>query len=147
MAFCGQCSTQFDDSIRFCPNCGTPASAQAGGQGYGDARDAQENKVMAVLAYLSFLVFIPLFAAPNSRFARYHANQGLILFLTELAFGIVYAILSAIIFSLSWRLWFLITIVGLLGLVFLIPMVIGILNALNGRKRPLPLIGHIRILK
>lgn len=43
-----------------------------------ELQDAQENKGMAVLAYLIFL--IPLLAAKESKFARYHTNQGLVLF-------------------------------------------------------------------
>ena len=44
-----------------------------------DPQDVQANKVMAILAYFGLLVFVPLFAAKESRFARFHTNQGLIL--------------------------------------------------------------------
>ena len=102
---------------------------------------------MAILAYLSFLVFIPMFAAKESRFARFHANQGLVLFIIEAAYGILYAILSAIIFAISWRLLFLLTIISILCLVFVVLAVIGIINASKGEKKELPVIGKIRILK
>ena len=36
-----------------------------------DPQDVQANKVMAILAYFGLLVFVPLFAAKESRFARY----------------------------------------------------------------------------
>ena len=45
------------------------------------AADAEQNKVFGILAYLGILCLIPLLAAKDSRFARYHANQGLVLFL------------------------------------------------------------------
>ena len=35
-----------------------------------DPQDIQNNKAMAILAYLSWLVLIPLFAAKDSKFAR-----------------------------------------------------------------------------
>ncbi|NLA78908.1 MAG: hypothetical protein GX845_05135, partial [Erysipelothrix sp.] len=37
--------------------------------------DIEKNKTMAGLAYLIF--FLPLVAAPESKFGKFHANQGL----------------------------------------------------------------------
>lgn len=108
-----------------------------------DQNDIQQNKVMAILAYLSWLVLIPLLAAGNSRFARFHCNQGLILAIVEIGTGILFGILSAIpyigwIFRVLW---------GLVGLVCLVFAILGIVNAANGRAKELPFIGGIRILK
>src|SRR5271170_5256640 len=41
--------------------------------------DVQNHKAVAILAYIFFV--IPLVAAPHSKFARFHANQGLLLFI------------------------------------------------------------------
>lgn len=60
------------------------------------AADVQNNKVMAVLSYIGILVLIPILAAKESPFARFHANQGLILFLCEIIFAVANMILSAI---------------------------------------------------
>ena len=49
--------------------------------------DIEKNKVMAVLAYFGILVLIPIFAAKDSKFARFHANQGLVLALNNGGFG------------------------------------------------------------
>ena len=49
-----------------------------------DPADVNANKVMGVLAYLGILVLIPIFAAKGSKFARSHANQGLILLILEI---------------------------------------------------------------
>ena len=111
-----------------------------------DIRDAQDNKVVAALAYIIF--FIPLLAAKESKFARYHANQGLVLFIATVALSIVYSILTSILYTISWRVGFAVT--SILGVVFLIPTalaIIGIINAVNGKKKPLPIIGGIKILK
>ena len=173
MAFCGKCGTRVEDGNRFCPGCGAPVAGQPQQgqwqqpqqgqwqqpqqQGYPEEvplrrersarQDAQENKAMAILAYLGILVLIPLFAAKDSPFARFHTNQGLVLAITEILYGVVYGILSAILMLISWKLVFLVSILGFLGLVFLVPMVMGILNAVNGRKQELPVIGKFRILK
>ena len=42
-----------------------------------DPNDVQSNKVMAILAYFGILFLIPLLAAKESAYARYHTNQGL----------------------------------------------------------------------
>jgi len=97
--------------------------------------DAADNKAMAILAYILF--FVPLLAAKQSKFAMYHANQGLILFLTAVAVNIV----SSIIPIIGWLLIGPIT-----NLCLFILAIVGILNAAGGRWKPLPLIGGVRII-
>ena len=165
MAFCGQCGTKYADGVKFCPACGAPAAQQPqqppvatqtpppyqapvapGTPAQDDVRDAQDNKVVSALAY--FIFFIPLLAAKESKFARYHANQGLVLLIACIILSIVYSILSSVLFAISWRVGFAVT--GILGVVFIIPTalaIIGIINAVNGKKKPLPIIGGITILK
>ncbi len=159
MAFCGKCGTKFEDGAKFCPACGAPASGQPqqpaapaytppvvpGAPAQSDIKDAPDNQAMAVLAYNIFL--IPLFAAKESPFARYHTNQGLVLTLAAVAYGIVYSILSTIVLAISWRLYLVVSILGWVGVVFAVLSVIGIINAVNGRMKPLPIIGKIKILK
>ena len=48
-----------------------------------DPKDIEENKVWGILAYIIF--FLPLITAPKSKFAKYHANQGLLLVLLSVA--------------------------------------------------------------
>lgn len=104
---------------------------------------------MGILAYIGILVLVPIFAAKNSGFARFHANQGLVLLILEAATGILMAILMTIMtasFNLTG-----ITIIGLITWLLYIPIVIfavlGIVAAAKGDKKPLPIIGNIRILK
>ncbi len=112
-----------------------------------DQNDINANKGMAILAYFGPLVFIPIFAAKDSKFARYHSNQGLLLLIAAVLWSIVYGILNTIIFAISWRLYFISSIIGLLSLVFLVLFIIGILNASNGRAKELPIIGKFKLLK
>lgn len=95
---------------------------------------------MAVLAYIGILFLIPLLAAPNSKYARFHANQGLVLFIVDIAVGIVSTILLFIPIVGA-------IIGGLLGLAIFIFLIMGIVNAASGKAKELPLIGKIRILK
>ena len=110
-------------------------------------QDINSNKVMAILAYLGILVLVPIFAAKDSKFARFRANQGLVLFLAEIAFYIVLTIVSAIILAISWKLYFIITILSLVWIVFLVLAIIGIINAANGKAKELPVIGKFTLLK
>lgn len=112
-----------------------------------DKADIEQNKGMSILAYLGPLVLIPILAAKNSKFARYHSNQGLVLLLAAIAYGIVYGILSTIIYAISWRLGFIVSIIGLVSILFTVLAIIGIINAVNGRAKELPIIGKYKILK
>ncbi|HPL93320.1 MAG TPA: hypothetical protein PLB38_03500 [bacterium] len=53
--------------------------------------DIEKNKVMAILAYIIWL--IPYLGAKDSKFAMYHAKQGLVLFLASLALYVGYWLL------------------------------------------------------
>lgn len=166
MAFCGKCGTQVDDGVKFCPGCGAEIeAAQSTGkqtdyaeklQAMNDTADTtaefdntdiQQNKVMAVLAYFGPLVLIPIFGAKTSPFAKYHSNQGLILLIAEIVYGIALSIASAIILAISYRLYFLVVILGAVRLVFLLLAILGIINAANGQAKELPVIGAFKLLK
>lgn len=112
-----------------------------------EQQDIEKNKFMAILAYFGILVLIPIFAAKDSKFARFHANQGLVLCIAAVIYSVAYSILSGVIVAISWRLYWLVSIVGLLGLIFLVWFVLGIINAAGGRAKELPFIGHFRLLK
>jgi uncharacterized membrane protein len=110
-----------------------------------DSKDIQDNKVMGILAYLGILVLVPLFAAKESKFARFHANQGLILLICAIIWQIVAYILMFFLAKIG--LSFLSIIISLLSIVFLVLIIIGIINAAKGEMKELPIIGKFRILK
>ncbi len=153
MLTCKQCGTQVEDGVMNCTNCGAPIESPvqqnqpfdlsekfnelnntADTTSEYDAQDIEKNKVMALLAYIIFL--IPLLAAKDSKFARFHANQGLVLFL-----GGIIASVVAVIPVIGW------IVAPIAGLVITVLAIIGILNALNGRAKELPVIGKFKILK
>lgn len=110
-----------------------PPSAEAATNVF-DPQDVADNKVMAILAYIIFLV--PLIAAKESPFAKFHTNQGLALFL-----GWIICCVVNVIPILG-------TIVGLLGgLLVTVLSIIGIINAAKGEGKELPIVGKIKILK
>ena len=90
-----------------------------------DPNDINQNKIMAILAYFGILVVIPILAAKESKFARFHANQGLVLFIASVAYWIMLEIIKSIIVSISTGLLLITTILGLTYLVFMVLLVYG----------------------
>ena len=108
MPFCEKCGAKMEEEAKFCPSCGAGVNGQQSQYSQQNTQsgnfqetinkymqtedntsefeqeDINQNKVMAVLAYIGILVLVPLLAAPNSKYARYHANQGLLLFIAEI---------------------------------------------------------------
>ena len=110
-----------------------------------DAKDIEENKAFGILAYLSILVLIPLLAAPKSKFARYHTNQGLVLFIAELIAWIPQIILSAIFGGVPVVYIIVNIIFSLIDLCFLILAILGIVNACQGKAKELPILGKFKL--
>ena len=98
--------------------------------------DIEMNKTIAGLSYLLF--FLPLIVCPNSKFARFHANQGLILLIA----GIVGNLILGMIPIVGW-----LVLMPIFSICLLVLGVMGLINGLNGKAVPLPLIGKFTILK
>lgn len=113
------------------------------------SKDFRNSTIFAILAYLGILVLVPIFAARKSNFVRFHANQGLVLFLAELAWGFASRIvIRALVHTWSWS--FLSLWSGLSTLVYIgfsVFAVIGIINAVQGSTKPMPFWGRFRLLK
>ena len=110
--------------------------------------DIEKNKGLALLSYLGILVLVPIFAAKDSAYARFHANQGLLLIIAAVAWSVAVNIVTGILRA-SWS-WLGTLVGGLLGIasiVFLAAVVVGIINAVGGKAKELPFIGKYRILK
>ncbi|MBQ6263490.1 MAG: hypothetical protein IJK58_08255 [Clostridia bacterium] len=112
-----------------------------------DPTDIQNNKTMGILSYIGLLVLIPIFAAKDSKFARFHANQGLVLVIAQAIVTTVLSILAAILNLIPYIGWLPALLIRLLIPVVYIPSIIGIINAAKGQAKELPIIGGIRILK
>ena len=109
-----------------------------------DAKDIEENKVMGVLAYIGILVLIPIIAAPKSKFARFHSNQGLLLMIIEIACGVLFSLLG-LIPTIGWIFSYIVNSLVYLCCLFL--LVIGIINVSRGKARVLPIIGGVKLMK
>jgi len=87
--------------------------------------DVEVNKNIAVLSYIWILCLVPLLGKRNSKFAQFHAKQGLILFALEIIASLL------IWFPLFGQLFMLLLIVV---------SVMGIIKTLNGEWWEIPFI-------
>lgn len=108
---------------------------------------SSNDPIMGVLAYLGILCLVPLLAAKDSDFAQYHAKQGLTLFVAEIALSVLYWIVGFITIATGGIGFLLFPLLGIAWIGILVLSIIGIINAVNKKKVPLPLIGGIQIMK
>lgn len=160
MFVCEKCGSVNGD-VAVCPNCGTanPNPVKQEPVGYSapacsapDGADPAPDRGMGILAYLGIFVLFPIFAARNSKFARFHANQGLVLFLCEVAYWILQFLITLVAGLISWRLAAVVGVIlgivsFIVGVAALVLAVMGIISALKSQTRVLPLIGKIKLLK
>jgi uncharacterized membrane protein len=112
-----------------------------------DPNDIETNKVLALFSYFGILFLIPLLGAPNSKYARFHASQGLNLFILEIILAIASSIFGAILGWIAVVGWLVSLVFWLLSLLVAIIAIVGIVNAVGGKAKELPIIGGLRILK
>jgi uncharacterized membrane protein len=93
-------------------------------------KDVEENKVIAAIGYIWILCLVPLFGKKQSKFAQFHAKQGLVLLIGWFALWVVGWVP---VFG-----WFVLM-VGSIALIVL--SVLGILNALQGNYWEMPFLG------
>jgi uncharacterized membrane protein len=110
--------------------------------------DDVQNTNVVVTACTYILFFIPYIFAPNSQYAKFHANQSLV----YLICNVVLNVASKIICSILGFVPVVGSIVGtvlplLVSLVNIALFIIGVVNAFNKQAKELPIIGGFTILK
>lgn len=160
--FCKECGKQVGDEMKFCDGCGAPLAQNPGenpvntpppvyqqneaptqpppvnqqGPVNNPPPSADSNKVIYMLAYLGILFFLPLVVNPVTPTGKFHANQGLLLFIASVAGSIVISILTAILFVFGFLSW-------IFNLAILALAIYGMVNAYNDKQVPLPVIGNL----
>jgi len=94
--------------------------------------EVQEAQFFSAIGYLSFLCFVPLALKKGNRFAQFHGKQALVLFIMELAVGIlkVIPVVGELIFTFGF------VVLGILSLM-------GIVKVLMGERWEIPVVSHI----
>ncbi|MFT5036505.1 MAG: putative membrane protein [Candidatus Azotimanducaceae bacterium] len=109
-----------------------------------DAASVDKYKTYAILGYiLPFLFFLPLMneSSKNNPYARFHANQHLILLVAAIAVFLLHSVLFSIFMFAGMF------VMQTVNLAFLALAIIGIINASKGTMKGMPLIGGFTLLK
>lgn len=131
-----------------------------------DKKDIESGKGMAIISYLGFLSLIPYLSEKKNKYVRYHAVQGLNLFILEMIYSVVYGILTSVIkvkgscgtgyygsladaFGVTCKVtpWWITLPLGIIGLGFTALAIIGIVNACQDKAKELPIVNQIKIIK
>lgn len=94
------------------------------------------KKVTSIFAYLGIIFWLIAFLAGDKEGAKFHLNQGLVLFLVSL--------IGSVVSLIPFVGWILGCVISIAVLVF---MIMGIVSACKDEEKPLPLIGKIQLLK
>lgn len=122
-------------------NQATPAPAETPTE---STEGVMDNKVLAIIGYiLPFLFFLPLLndKSKNDTFARFHANQQLVLLISIVVLFLLKQPLMMIFMSMSYF------IMDIINIVIVVVAILGAYNAYNGEMKELPVIGKFKILK
>ena len=94
--------------------------------------EIQDAKFFAAIGYLNILCFVPLVLKKGNKFAQFHGKQALVLFILEIAAGIlkVVPVLGDLMFTVAF------VVFGILSL-------IGIVKVLMGECWEMPVIYEV----
>lgn len=180
--FCNNCGSKIENKFKFCPKCGIKLKVEKENKNISIKKvklnkDEDKNvkvvkserrkidnvssneKLLSILSYLGVLSLIPYFCCDKSKFVKYHATQGLNLFLVNIIYFIVYYLLSLIKITKK-----VVTFNGLVGtkrvtpfmirfplttfgVVLCVISIMGIIYVCLGEKKDLPLVKSIKIIK
>lgn len=142
MTFCPFCGKQLEDGATC--DCQTKQAPVTDVQTPNTAYSTSNGKIFAALSYVGILWIIGLLVDPdkNDPKVKFHVGQGLLLFIANIALNIVSAILG------NFMPGFIMTLLNMAIWVFLIVfMIIGIINAIHGEDKELPVIGQFAFYK
>lgn len=93
------------------------------------SKKGQKN-ILAIISYIGILCLIPILTKEKNEFVKFHAKQGLVLFISEVITWIVFV--NILYFSFLGDLF---------GLLWVVLSIIGITNVLNNKKKEIPFVG------
>lgn len=93
------------------------------------------KKVTGIIAYLTIVGWLIAFLVGDRNGAKFHLNQALVLALAEIVAGII----GGIPF-IGW------IVGGILGIFLFVCWILGIVGAITGKNKPVPILGGIKIL-
>ena len=98
----------------------------------------QDVKILSAIGYIGLLFLVPYLVKPKDKFAVFHANQGLLLLIATVVINAIGSIIPVIG-------WFIVLPLG--GIFTLVLFILGVVSALKGEEKRLPLFGNFDLLK
>jgi uncharacterized membrane protein len=96
------------------------------------------GKTAAIVSYITIIGWLVSYFSlnkPKTSLASYHMRQNLLLYIIAIAFQILNAVIASIVPMLS-------LVLSLVGIGFLVLWILGLIAAVNGEEKPMPLIGE-----
>jgi uncharacterized membrane protein len=97
-------------------------------------KSSDEGKTIAIISYITWIGWIIALIMNNDKkndFARYHIRQSLVIMIGSLVVGVITRI--------TFLGWF---VGGILGIALFVLWLLGLISAINGEKKPIPIIGE-----
>ena len=91
---------------------------------------AEQGKLMAALAYVGPLIIVSYIMAKDNAFVKFHIKQALVLVVAEAVLWVTS--------SMFWSFW---PIINLINFAIVVLAIFGIINAVKGKEKELPLVG------
>ena len=108
----------------------------------------QKNKIFHILSYIPLLFLISLFIPEkDSPAVKFHCGQGMILTIVSLIFEIIFAIFGFVFGWVSVFAFIIGIIAAIVDIAVFVLIIIGIINAVNDKEAPLPIIGQYAFYK
>lgn len=170
--FCPNCGKSNQDDAKLCDGCGAdlqgtatqPQSGQQPQQPYQQPQQpyqqpqqpyqqpstqtSDNTKLFSILSYFGLFFLIGLFADPQNPKVKFHVNQGCILFIVEIILFIIVSILSFLVAFIPYIGWIFSLLLWLAYSAAAIGLpILGIINAVKGEEKQLPVIGQYTIIK
>lgn len=102
-----------------------------------------------IVAYLTGVGLLIAFLAGDRKNSRFHLNQALVLFLAGIIWNVVYRILRVVVKVLTFGL--LTGVVGavnaIVTLLLLVLFILGLVSAIKGEEKPVPILGGIDLYR
>lgn len=162
--YCRNCGKEVNENDKFCSSCGNPTR----GDGFESAKraakeqfdnitdtedhtascdeaDIEDNKILSLFAYLGILILVPIFVAPESKYTKFHVSQGVNLIIAELVVSVLTAITSFFVW-VPLLPEIMGAVASIAGVVLSVLIIIGIINAVTGKAKELPIVGKWKIV-
>jgi Predicted membrane protein len=102
-----------------------------------------DAKVTGIVSYISWVGWLVAFLAGDKEGAKFHLNQSLVLMIGMTVLPIV----SAVVGFIPVVGFIVMLVAGLCSLVLLAFWIVGLVGAIKGEEKSVPIIGNIQLLK